>query len=296
MSAELALVPEPKAVGYARRWVRQELLDRARPELVDAAVLGVSELVTNAVMHVRGEIRVQIVDKPGPLRVEVYDDSPASPKGPLDDRSESLEPATVGRGLGIVASVSQSWGVDTLERGKRVWFQPAGSAVDASSPDLSNTTSPRPAADGADAMVTIDLIDIPVHLVAAYSVRFSDLRREMTLIAMTSPEGDSVPQRLHTIAEHVDRYRQFGTPAQEGLADALAAGLDRTSTRFTLPREAIPSVVELRDLMQEADAYCRDQELLALAVGPQARELRNWVYDEIIRQASGIPVAQRPRP
>src|SRR5206468_259524 len=102
-AAELTLEPVPSAARVARHWLRRELAERSHPELTDSAVLGVSELVTNAVLHVRSTIVVRLVDDEGTLRVEVYDDSPRPPEGqhlPLDDAPHA--PSMIGRGLQIV--------------------------------------------------------------------------------------------------------------------------------------------------------------------------------------------------
>jgi anti-sigma regulatory factor (Ser/Thr protein kinase) len=47
----LAVPSVPHSVQQARRWVLDAIADIGRTELADTAELGVSELVTNAVLH-----------------------------------------------------------------------------------------------------------------------------------------------------------------------------------------------------------------------------------------------------
>jgi len=102
---------------------RDRLLDQVGDLPADAiedAVLLTSELVTNAVRHGLPPVTLTIAAAVDCLTVTVSDSSPALPR--------PMEPAasvTGGRGLHIVQSLAQSWGV-TLENagpGKQVWFR-----------------------------------------------------------------------------------------------------------------------------------------------------------------------------
>ncbi len=78
----------------------------------------ISELVTNAVIHGRSAVTVEVVVRHARLRVEVSDDGEGLPRvQPLDDAVPS------GRGLRIVGVLASDWGVATNTRGKTVWFE-----------------------------------------------------------------------------------------------------------------------------------------------------------------------------
>jgi anti-sigma regulatory factor (Ser/Thr protein kinase) len=125
LATQLTLQPESTAAGIARRWVTNQLTELSRPDLLESAILGVSELVTNALLHVRGTIHVRIVEDDSRLRIEVHDDSTRAPEGRSTlVMSTSSNPSTIGRGLQIVDSISLSWGVAYATAGKCVWFQP----------------------------------------------------------------------------------------------------------------------------------------------------------------------------
>ncbi len=114
----LSLAGEPASAGVARRALRELLTETGHPGWRDAAELAVTEVVTNAVLHARCALAVDICVQPDQVRVEVRDTSPQLPVA----RSYDLE-ATTGRGLAIVAGVASDYGVEPLgPSGKIVWF------------------------------------------------------------------------------------------------------------------------------------------------------------------------------
>jgi anti-sigma regulatory factor (Ser/Thr protein kinase) len=118
-SLSLSVPPEARSVGVVRRRLKAHLTTLARTDL-DDAVLAVSELITNAVLHGDGPVEVRVSHRPGVLRVEVTDDGGAVPlprhASPGDER---------GRGLHIVDAVTSRWGVAPKRPGpgKTVWFE-----------------------------------------------------------------------------------------------------------------------------------------------------------------------------
>ncbi len=86
--------------------------------LADTAELLSSELVTNAVIHGSGEVRMEVSRHGDRLRVEVYDDDPSQPHP--RERSGAEES---GRGLHIVASLATAWGCTPAGAGKAMWFE-----------------------------------------------------------------------------------------------------------------------------------------------------------------------------
>ena len=113
----LELPPTPESVPEARAFVRETL--RATSVDVDTAMLLVSEVTTNAVLHARTSVTVQVQVTGDVVRVEVTDGSPAVP------RIHSYGPTSAtGRGLRLVDQLARSWGVrDDPDGGKVVWFE-----------------------------------------------------------------------------------------------------------------------------------------------------------------------------
>nr|WP_307781198.1 ATP-binding protein [Rhabdothermincola sediminis] len=78
----------------------------------------VSELVTNAMIHASSPTDVTLSLAGSVLRVEVADESNRSPD------PQVLDPASEGgRGMFLVAAMSQAWGVEAGEHGKVVWAE-----------------------------------------------------------------------------------------------------------------------------------------------------------------------------
>jgi DNA-binding NarL/FixJ family response regulator len=113
------LEPDIGSSAAARRFMEETLSRWACAEVLDVVNLLVSELVTNAVIHGGSEADVSVVLTPTALRVEVgdHDQFVPSPKGGDDDW------ATSGRGLALVESMSQAWGVEQVADGKVIWFE-----------------------------------------------------------------------------------------------------------------------------------------------------------------------------
>ncbi len=289
VTTQVTLQPESSAAGAARRWVKRELTRRSRFELLDSAVLGVSELVTNALLHVRGLINVRIVDSEDHLVIEVHDSSTSLANDQLASTvTPAHHPSTVGRGLQIVDSISSSWGVDYEDAGKCVWFAPSPGVPAGGRQGLAlRERPPRHDHRASPDTVKVELIDLPLHLLLHYRIRFRDLRRELTLIALDAEERSSVAGRLTAVARKLESFSQVGTEAEQDIALALDDGLDRMTARYELPLGAVRGIIELRDLLTEADAYCRQRRMLTLASGPQENALRSWYLGELIAQAEG---------
>lgn len=110
----------PEAVGHARRFTRRTLRSWGVPAVNrDAALLIVSELVTNALVHTDGRVRLDLTLLDNRLRVAVAD---ASARTPAKPTSISWE-ATGGRGILLVEAMSDTWGTVPVSGGKQVWAE-----------------------------------------------------------------------------------------------------------------------------------------------------------------------------
>ena len=109
------------AAGAARRLVVAECrtagLGRAATE---TAELLTSEVVTNAVLHGRSDVRLRVRASPCRVRVDVGDDNSRRPV-----RVRADPGALDGRGLTIVDLLATAWGVEEAVIGKAVWFEVA---------------------------------------------------------------------------------------------------------------------------------------------------------------------------
>ena len=110
----------PSRIGQVRRIVSAQLRYWHMDPLIDRASLGVTELLTNVHLHAQPDktcvVEMELLlDR---LTVSVRDHDPRLPEVKA---AETL--STCGRGLAMVAAVSESWGArPDGEFGKVVWF------------------------------------------------------------------------------------------------------------------------------------------------------------------------------
>ncbi|MBB4717384.1 SpoIIE family protein phosphatase [Streptomyces luteogriseus] len=109
----------PQAVGHARRFARRTLRSWGVAVDYDAALLVVSELVTNALVHTDDKVRMDLTLVNNRLRIAVADASPRSPVRPASIGWE----ATGGRGILLVEALSATWGTLPVSGGKQVWAE-----------------------------------------------------------------------------------------------------------------------------------------------------------------------------
>lgn len=83
------------------------------------AELLLSELVTNALVHTRHGAVVTVTVAPATLRVEVRDFVSGLPMSFVPNADDG----THGRGLILVQSLADAWGVKAHALGKVVWFE-----------------------------------------------------------------------------------------------------------------------------------------------------------------------------
>lgn len=110
----------PARIGQVRRIVTAQLRYWQLDPLIDRAALGVTELLANVHRHARPDKTcvVELEVLLGRLTVSVRD---RDPRLPVLTAADDL--ATCGRGLALVAAVSESWGARADgDAGKVVWF------------------------------------------------------------------------------------------------------------------------------------------------------------------------------
>jgi PAS domain-containing protein len=109
----------PEAALHARRFTARTLRAWGLTEDTDTAKLIVSELVTNALVHTEGHVRLDLTLLGGRLRITVSDSSPRTPVKPTVVSWQ----ATGGRGILLVEAMSADWGTVPVSGGKQVWSE-----------------------------------------------------------------------------------------------------------------------------------------------------------------------------
>lgn len=114
-----------RAVPEVRRALRELLRQWGRPGRSEIAELLTSELVTNALVHTDHDAVLTATVGPAGLRVEVRDFVARRPRL----RVPNADDGTHGRGLVLVQSLADAWGVRAHAVGKAVWFELDAGAV-----------------------------------------------------------------------------------------------------------------------------------------------------------------------
>ncbi|KUM79989.1 SpoIIE family protein phosphatase [Streptomyces sp. ISL-22] len=113
---------EPERVAVARQHLRELLHDWGSEDQVDSAVLLLSEMLTNVLVHTDADalLLAEVRGEPGDrrMRVEVTDTS-----DDLPHKRRPGELASSGRGLMLIELLADAWGVDPRGEGKSIWFE-----------------------------------------------------------------------------------------------------------------------------------------------------------------------------
>ncbi|MFG2516312.1 SpoIIE family protein phosphatase [Streptomyces sp. NPDC048584] len=113
---------DPGALAEVRRMIRTAVEGWGAGELADEIELVADEMITNVLMHTEGAavVNVRVLDGGGGrrVRVEVEDSSSALPR-----RREAGESGVSGRGLLLIETLTDVWGVEARGGGKCVWSE-----------------------------------------------------------------------------------------------------------------------------------------------------------------------------
>ncbi|MDT0202542.1 ATP-binding protein [Nocardioides sp. AE5] len=288
---ELTLEASPRSVKESRRWVTEACHELGRDDLADNAELGISELVTNAILHGSPPIQVRVRGTRRHPRIEVLDGSFDPPVSNQAMTEEDELFATFGRGLAMVAMVSHAWGSDLLDDGKVVWFEPADGPVE--EPDLTgqvfssapsgHIATPRP----GEAPHQVVFSDFPIAVFLDWRRQFRELRRELRLLALAH-EGDyPVAGTLTALFERFDAEIREA-PGMEELNHAIEQGAATADFTVRLSAEVPEFLTQMRDVLDLADAFCREERLLSVAANEQQVEFRDWFIAQVLRQYDGL--------
>jgi anti-sigma regulatory factor (Ser/Thr protein kinase) len=292
-SPELTLGPDPRAAAEARRWVTSMCEELGRVDLAECAELGVSELVTNALLHAGAPIHVRVRGTREHPRVEVADRSHEPPEVTITPLGEDDLMFTFGRGLQIVARCSESWGAAIEPDGKVVWFEPTTAPRQDAGPegsifDLSDLLEGND--DEADHVVTVEIAAVPITPLLMLRRHYQELRREVRLLSLAHEDHYPLARTLTDAFSAFDHAYPVAVTHQ--VATAVDDGRSTVDLEVALDPTRVATFEQMTTLLDLADEFCRGQRLLALARTPEHAEFQTWFLGEFVRQARG----ERPLP
>ncbi len=290
----LSLGSGPRGVQDARQWVAATFADINRNDLTECAELGVSELVTNALLHATPPIHVAVRGTREHPRVEVRDrsaDKPVLPE-PIDHDDQHAELLTFGRGLNIVARASDAWGAEIEDDGKVVWFTPAAHFSDSGTEGVITGVAVEDPGPGDDVdSVAFDIRNVPVSAYTAFQRQYRELRREVRLLALAHEHEYPIAKSLSDLFGALEKPLRQDLGADQVLA-AEAAGESHVDLDGAIRRSDTAQVERLIGLLDLADEFCREERLLSLARSPEEVRFQKWLLGEVVRQSNGgAPIA-----
>ncbi|GAA2722348.1 PAS domain S-box protein [Cellulomonas aerilata] len=298
----LRLPPEPSSARRARELLREVLGLADRLDCLAAAELACTELVTNGFLHAHTDVEVT-VEVHDHVRVAVRDFNPAPPQ----QRHYDVQ-ATTGRGLALVAMVSDAHGIsDVSADGKTMWFTVGGAP----------TTDPE---DGEDAGASgWDVQGWPSAVARGPGVRTVTLRQVPPLLWLTAQEREDALLRelaFYRTQHEVTVDTAAADRARSIISAAVTATIERArrtgKVRSTLPSghpSSLPPVPEpfdcdiqvgpttgsdaaaLQDALDVAEALASAGALLARPGLPEVIALRDWACEQIVAQLAGVQAA-----
>ncbi len=302
----VTLATGPLSVQEARRWAVWTCGQIDRHDLAECAELGVSELVTNALLHAEPPVRLKLRGTTEHPRIEVSDSSvvppqPGSRAGGIDIDAFDLDAfdsaasgdfdvtdlTGFGRGLDIVARASAAWGAVVEEDGKTVWFEPATGFSDDAGPEFQLMAPPAPGEQHTRmGEIAIQIKGVPVEAFARFQRHHRDLRREIRLLALAHETDYPLAKVL---SEHFNVLEAplRSNMGREQVDEALEAGREQIDLRLRMTPHVARQIGELIDLLDAADDFGRSERLLTAPRSPEQRAFQIWFLSEFRRQAAG---------
>ena len=285
----LVLAPSPRSVKDARRWVSRACARLERNDLLESAELGVSELVTNAILHGNPPLSIRMRGTRQHPRVEVFDGSQQPPRANtrMTDAAELL--STVGRGLAMVALCSDAWGSYIQPEGKIVWFEPADGLANA--PDINGEVFTVPGNADAEEQdladgTTVVLQSFPINVFLDFRRHYNELRRELRLLSLAHESDYPVAKHVTELFQRSEEELR-GSRGSRELEAAMASGRTSVDLTVVVPPGTPRTMEQMVDMLELADEFCRSQRLLSLSVTPQQRQFQHWFFGEFARQGNG---------
>jgi PAS domain S-box-containing protein len=285
-SFEERFPPRPSSVAAARAHVRQLLEATGREDLLETAVLLVSEVVTNALLHAGTDIDVAAwLDETG-LTLRVRDGSPHLPSP-----RRYAATAGTGRGLIMLESLVDDWGVERHSSGKTVWFRISGPEHDV--PDESGRRT-----EGADAPgpgrddVSVELRNMPLLLHAAWQEHAEALLREYLLASLDSKGADPIQMHaeatdaIAVLEEHVPRAT-VTMNADELMDDAVEPRVSAGVIHVPVPQGSVAHFETLDRAVQAALDLSLEGLVLTPPTQPEVQAFRRWLCRQVLSQAVG---------
>lgn len=277
----LALDPVPLAVPTARALLREVVAGTPFARRLDDGELALSELVTNAVLHGREPIDLCVRVDGDVLRVEVRDANPVSPSFSMLDPT-----AVTGRGLMLISSAADRWGVDPEPDGKVVWFElrPTGRAGEVDVDELLASWGDELLQDPALEQVRVVLTDLDVELTARSEAHVEGLLRELALVEGSTGASAAELRSARNALAAAAAMEAVRADLHHQLSLAVARGLEQVDVTLTIRRDDAELVRDFSHAVDEADRLSRTEALLTAPAPVELSDARRAYLRRVLAQ------------
>ena len=146
---------------------------------------------------------------------------------------------------------------------------------------------------GEDTTHEVRLISVPVRLLASGRQHHDELMHEFAMLAVSLEERESVPARMLDMIDTLGTRYGRAADRPDALVDAaIARGDDRIDLTYQVPSHVVDAADALERIMDEADEFCRNEQMLTLGRSEVQKRFAKWYLEEFRRQVAGEP----PRP
>lgn len=142
-----------------------------------------------------------------------------------------------------------------------------------------------------DDMVPIRLANYPIALANRARRHYEAIQREFALIHFSDEATRaSLPARLLDVAELTRNKLASGQIVEDDLLTrAIERGDGHVTVDLRMPRSSGESMAMLSELLVQADDFCREGDLITVAMPPDCRAFREWFLSEFVLQIAGEP-------
>jgi hypothetical protein len=140
-------------------------------------------------------------------------------------------------------------------------------------------------------LVTVQLLNLPVHLLAAAREHHDDLLREFRLMSLAGQVGAADPPGRLLELTHIlgEQYATAAARRDDEVDLAMERGEDAIDMVSEVPATAAQAARALGALIDEADAFAAQELLITLSRPPLVKRFSDWYLQQVVDQVAGAP-------
>ena len=134
------------------------------------------------------------------------------------------------------------------------------------------------------------LVGVPVRVLEATRRHHDELMHEFSVLAVQENHADDVPKRMLELIDTLGRqYAATSDQSDAQVNAAIERGDVTVDVTYEVEEHVVDAANRLAALMDEADEFCKREQMLTLQRPPIAKEFADWYLEEFRRQIAGEP-------